>query len=342
VSIQVQLVDPPDGGSLALVDGQALLSAPAIAEPLRGHGLVAERCRRAVEESLPGVLPHGPAGVLGVLGALVLVEHRDHAPDHLARGVVAGLLGDGDHLDPVLLELALVESEDDAVPEEPGEAVDDDGVEGWRRPEGVGHQGLEGRPLVVRGGRAGLDVFHGDQVIVGLAPLPQLAQLVGDRQVLFRLSGGGDAGVEGNGHGASLRGFAGFLEQQDLPHQLGQVAAQDVDLGVRQRVRLEILSPTYRNVHRLRSPSPGWHGFLRGRSLRRGPPSRNPLQRSLWGTARAQPSDGNVWTGTRGMAKNFSVPEKLTCRQSVGPGVCSAFYFAQRSELSTGRYRTIR
>ena len=200
VSVQVQLVDPPDGGCFGFVYGQALLAAAAIAEPLGGHGLVAERWLRAVEEALPGVLPHGSRRVLGVLGALVLVEHRDHAPDHLAGCVVAGLLGDGDHLDPVLLELALVQAEAMRSRKKRERLcttmVSNGG--GVRRASAISVWKTGRLSSVAEA--PGSTYSMGDQVPVCLAPLPQLAQLVGDGQVLFGLAGGGDAGVEGNGH----------------------------------------------------------------------------------------------------------------------------------------------
>jgi len=62
----------------------------------------------------------------------------------------------------VLLQLALVQAEADAVPKEPGQAVHEDRIERWRTPEDIREQGLEHGPLVVGGRGAGLDVFHGD------------------------------------------------------------------------------------------------------------------------------------------------------------------------------------
>jgi hypothetical protein len=75
-----------------------------VAALLAGDDAVADWRQGTIPEALPGVLLHGPQGVLGVLLGLVFVEQRHDLADHVAHGIVAQLLGDRDQPDAVLGE----------------------------------------------------------------------------------------------------------------------------------------------------------------------------------------------------------------------------------------------
>ncbi|MDC7704997.1 hypothetical protein PQU91_11685 [Vogesella sp. LYT22W] len=73
---------------------------------------------RSIEEALSGIFLHRPQRMLAVFLALVLIEYIEDFARHLARGVVAGLLSDGDDLDAVLVELPLIQAKTEGISEE--------------------------------------------------------------------------------------------------------------------------------------------------------------------------------------------------------------------------------
>nr|WP_262407725.1 hypothetical protein [Thauera sedimentorum] len=209
VAVQVEVIHPAHHRGFRLVDLQALLLAPPAAGDLGRNGVETERCPRAVEEALPGVLPHRPRGVLGVLLALVLVEEAEEPAGHLAHRVVAGLLRDRDDLHVVLGELALIDAELDHVPEEARQAVNDQPGEGRGLGERVGDHLLKHRALVVGGRCARFDVLAHDLMTVGGAPVAHLLELIGNREIVLGLAGRRNPRVKTNQHGAPP-GVGGF------------------------------------------------------------------------------------------------------------------------------------
>ncbi|HYL87764.1 MAG TPA: hypothetical protein VEU32_03245 [Burkholderiales bacterium] len=77
VACEIELVDSPHDRSLALIHRELFLAPTAVAEVFGLDYAVAKGRLRAVEEALPRVLAHGARGVLGVLLALVLIEHGE-------------------------------------------------------------------------------------------------------------------------------------------------------------------------------------------------------------------------------------------------------------------------
>lgn len=76
------------------------------AAPLGFNNPVTEGRRCTIPESLLCGLTHGAGDILAVFTRGVLVENPDDLPHELLRRVVAGGLGDGDHLNAVLAELS--------------------------------------------------------------------------------------------------------------------------------------------------------------------------------------------------------------------------------------------
>lgn len=111
-------------------DLEAFLPAASTASNIGDHRLVTKGRFRAVEEALPGVLTHGAGGVLRILLALVFIEEIDDPAHHFATGIVAGWLRNGNDLDLVLGQLALIDAELDAIPKKARQAVNDDGFKG--------------------------------------------------------------------------------------------------------------------------------------------------------------------------------------------------------------------
>ncbi len=82
--------------------------------------------------------------------------------------------------------------------------MDDNCLIGRRLQHGVGHHGLEHRPLVVGGGSAGLDMLLDHDMTEPFGPEPHLAQLVRDGQIILGLPGRGDTGVKGDLHNCAF------------------------------------------------------------------------------------------------------------------------------------------
>src|ERR1700676_2393430 len=162
---------------------------------------------RAVAEALARVLLHRPQGVLAVLLTLVFVEQAEYLAGHLARGIIGGLLGDRDQTYAGALEPALVTEKLEQIAEEARAAMHDDRFVGRRVAAGIGNHLLEHRAPIIGRARAGLDVLVGDGQIARLAVLAQLAQLIGDRQVLLGLAGCRHPRIERYGHGVSSPWF---------------------------------------------------------------------------------------------------------------------------------------
>ncbi|MFT3962014.1 MAG: hypothetical protein QM701_11305 [Propionivibrio sp.] len=229
VAVDVEVEDVAYDQRFGGVDFEAfLLSSPAAAD-VGGDGFETEGRTGAAVEALPDVLAHGAVGVLGILPALVFVEEVDDAPHHFAAGVVAGRLSDGDDFDLVLTEFPFIDAEFDTVAEEPGQAVNHDGVERRRFLQGVGDHLLEDRAFVVGGGRTGFDVFPHDGVAVGVAPFDELPNLVGNGEVVVGLAGRRDTGIESDVHDsfsvvrAPLPPLGGMLAPAGSPSRSGVV-----------------------------------------------------------------------------------------------------------------------
>ncbi|HUW36287.1 MAG TPA: hypothetical protein VMV91_03055 [Rhodocyclaceae bacterium] len=202
VAVQIEVIRHAHDPRLRLVDDQLLFLAATAAGNVGDQRLIAKGRTGAIEEALPRVLLHGAGSMLRGFLALVLVKQIDDPAHHLPAGIVAGRLGDGNDLDFVLRQLALVDAELDAVTEEARQAVNDDGLERRRLHQGVSHHSLEHRPLVIGGGCARLDVLLHHQMPVGLGPVVELAQLVGNGQVIVGLPRGGDSGIDRYVHDA--------------------------------------------------------------------------------------------------------------------------------------------
>lgn len=69
---------------------------------------IADRRKRAVPETLSGILLQGAHDVLGVLLRLIFVEQRHDPPHHVVDRIVAQLLRDGNEPDAILGELPVV------------------------------------------------------------------------------------------------------------------------------------------------------------------------------------------------------------------------------------------
>ena len=176
---------------LIVVHGELLLHGIALGA--NDHGGIAKGRPRTVPIALAGILVHGPENVLGVFLGLVLVKEIENLTDHITHGVFTDLLGDGDHADAALVEFAAVVLELVGVPEEAGEAVDDNHIKGPLGPQGPGQHRLEGRAAII-GGAAGTG-FHklsGDRPTTLLAKGFQLLALVRNGEVFFSLSLGRD------------------------------------------------------------------------------------------------------------------------------------------------------
>ena len=209
VAIEVEREDAAHDPRLGGIDGQALLALALVAALRCFHRAKAEVWARAVAEALARVLLHRPQRVLAVLLALVFVEQAEDLARHLARGIVGGLLGDRDHPDAGALQPPLVAEKLEQIAEEARTAMHDDRGIGRRVLPGIGDHLLEHRAPIIGGARPGLDVLAGDRQVLRLAVLAQLAQLIGDRQILLGLAGRGHPGIERYGHGGSspLVGF---------------------------------------------------------------------------------------------------------------------------------------
>nr|WP_242463254.1 hypothetical protein [Rhodocyclus tenuis] len=205
VAVQVEVVDVAHDQRFGRIDVEALLLAPAAARNVGLDGAIAERRFRAVVEALPRVLAHRARGVLRVLLALVLVKEAEQAPRHFPGAVLARLLRDRNDLHAVALQPLLVNAELDQVEEEARQTVHDDRLEGGRLVHRIADHLLEHRPLVVGGRSTGFDIFADGGMAVGGAPLAQLAELIGNRQIVIGLAGGRDAGIECDVH-VFLRG----------------------------------------------------------------------------------------------------------------------------------------
>ena len=118
----------------------------------------------------------------------MLVKQIDDAPHHFPASIIASRLSDGNDLDLVLGEFAFIDAELDAITEKARQAVNDDGLECRRFEHGICKHLLKNWPLVIGGRCTWLDIFLNHQMAVSLCPFIQLAQLVRDRQIIFRLA----------------------------------------------------------------------------------------------------------------------------------------------------------
>src|SRR3546814_20853766 len=84
------------------IDLQPLLHL--VAACLRRECAIAQGRARPIPEALPRILLHRPKRVLGVLLALVLIEHGEDLARNAAGRVVAGPLRDGDDSHAVILK----------------------------------------------------------------------------------------------------------------------------------------------------------------------------------------------------------------------------------------------
>ncbi|KQP36066.1 hypothetical protein ASF25_14030 [Methylobacterium sp. Leaf100] len=185
----------PHGLGFDRIDGEALLDP--VAALLDLFEPVAQRERGAVIEALPGVLLHRPQHVLGVLAALVLVEHPDELAHHDLAGIVAEFLRDRDEAHADLGELADVHLQAEGIAEEPAEAVHDDDVEGAVAVTGAFDHPLELGSRIVHRRGARLDILDDDRPALGGTESGDLLALVGDREIGFRLSPGRDPQIAG-------------------------------------------------------------------------------------------------------------------------------------------------
>ena len=96
------------------------------------------------EVALTGIFLHGTRGMLGVLLGLMFVKEIDDAPHHVAAGIIIGRLGNGNDLDPILAQLALIETKVDSIPKETGQTVYDDRLEQGGLLLPIGNHLLEG------------------------------------------------------------------------------------------------------------------------------------------------------------------------------------------------------
>ena len=78
-----------------------------------------------------------------------------------------------------------------------------DGVERRWRQACICNHLLEDRTPIIGTRRARLDVFSGDCQSVGLAVVADLPKLIGNREIVFDLTDGGDPSVQGYGHSES-------------------------------------------------------------------------------------------------------------------------------------------
>jgi hypothetical protein len=141
--------------------------------------------------------------MLAVLLTLVFVEQAEDLAGHLARGIIGGLLGDRDQPYAGALEPALVTEKLEQIAEEARAAMHDDRLIGRRVLSGIGNHLLEHRAPIIGRRRPGLDVLVGDRQTLRPAVRAQLAQLIGDRQVLLGLPGCRHPRIERYGHGVS-------------------------------------------------------------------------------------------------------------------------------------------
>ncbi|MDC7710472.1 hypothetical protein PQU99_06300 [Vogesella sp. LYT10W] len=116
--MQIKVINQAHQHRLVLMDGQSLLGLATRCCGRNFHHLVTERRLRSIEKALSGILLHRPQRMLAVFLALVLIEYIEDFASHLARRVVTGLLGDGDNLDAVLVELPLIQAKTECIAEE--------------------------------------------------------------------------------------------------------------------------------------------------------------------------------------------------------------------------------
>ena len=130
IAVQIEVVDLANNQGFARFDFQALLFSAPTPGNIRGDGFEAKRWARSTKKALPDVLTHGAVGMLGVLATLVFVEEVDDTAHHFAAGVIGRGLRDGNDLDLVLTEFALIKAEFEPIAEETRQAVNHDGVVG--------------------------------------------------------------------------------------------------------------------------------------------------------------------------------------------------------------------
>jgi hypothetical protein len=118
--------------------------------------------------------------------SLLWYSSKGKISGHLSGGIVSGLLRDRDTLDACLDELAHIQGELERIAEEPGEGVNDNGIEGGRGLASLGNHLLEDRATVIGGRSSRLDVFDRDGVPLPIAPLLDLPDLIGNGKIHLR------------------------------------------------------------------------------------------------------------------------------------------------------------
>jgi hypothetical protein len=111
-------------------------------------------------------------------------------------GLVTNRLSDGDDPDTMLGQSAEIELLLEGFPEKPAVAVNNDKSECMLTIAGAFNHLLENWPAVVNGRCSRFDELGHDFVALALAPGLQLAALIRDRKIVFRLPSCRDAHVE--------------------------------------------------------------------------------------------------------------------------------------------------
>ena len=116
---QVQPVCQSHHIRFRLVNGELLSIAATGTGNIRDYSGISKWRMCAIVIPLPGILLHATRDMFGDFRRQILVEHIDQTPVHFPGGILARQLRDGNDLDPVFLELALVTAKLDHIAEEP-------------------------------------------------------------------------------------------------------------------------------------------------------------------------------------------------------------------------------
>ncbi len=201
MALKVEAVDLAHTLRFQRIDLEPALPPAAVAHRIGCHRAVAKGGYRTVPVALARVLLHGTLRMLGVFLALVLVKEAEELACHLTGGVVGRLLGDRDDFHATALQQPLVLQEFEEVAEETRARVHQDRVERGGRLRRIGDHLLEYGAPVIGGTGTRFHVLAGNREAARFAVFAQLSQLIGNRQIVFGLAGGGHPRIQRYGHG---------------------------------------------------------------------------------------------------------------------------------------------
>ncbi|MCU0987772.1 MAG: hypothetical protein MUC89_23075 [Acetobacteraceae bacterium] len=182
----MQPEDTADDGSFGVIHRKHLLEAVPL--PASVNGLVSERRAGAVPEPLARVLAHGAVGVLGVLAALVFIEHREHLPQHFRAAVMTSdVLRDRDEVDPGATKPTDIHLVHVQIPREAARAVHEHHIERSFGRRGRCDHALEGGAILVSSRCASVLEDRSDGPPARVAVCACLVELIGQREIRLGL-----------------------------------------------------------------------------------------------------------------------------------------------------------